>query len=207
MLPRSLDQLAIRDPGGATYHQDDDYSFLSAGSFTDNPRVTAYVDGELVWGTEPEPLPEVESVEVQYANFDSDPHDNAIKPGLKIRNTGTVPIDLSRVTLRYWFTADDAKKFEGFCDYAELGCAKVTTDFNKTKPERPGADTYLEVGFSGGTVQAGGNSGQIQLRVHGKKFELFDELNDYSHGTNTSFATTMKVAAYLDGTLVWGTPP
>ena len=109
----SLDQLAIRDPGGATYDQDDDHSFLSAGSFTDNPRVTAYIDGELVWGTEPEPLPEVESVEVQYANFDSDPLDNAIKPGLKIRNTGTVPIDLSRVTVRYWFTAEASKPFAG----------------------------------------------------------------------------------------------
>ena len=113
---------------------------------------------------------------MQYANLDADPHDNAIKPGLKIRNTGTVPIDLSRVTLRYWFTADDAKTFEGFCDYADLGCAQGHHRLRtRSSPTRPGADTYLEVGFSGGTVQAGGNSGQIQLRVHGKKFELFDE--------------------------------
>jgi hypothetical protein len=124
-----------------------------------------------------------------------------------VSNTGTVPIDLRRVTLRYWFTADDAKKLEGFCDLADLGCANVTTDFNKAKPQLPEADTYLEVGFSGGTIQAGGSTGQLQLRVHGTKAELFDELNDYSHGTNTAFETTMKVAAYLDGTLVWGTPP
>jgi hypothetical protein len=49
----SLDQLAILAPAGATYRQDNDASFLDRDSFTDNPRVTAYLAGVLVWGTEP----------------------------------------------------------------------------------------------------------------------------------------------------------
>jgi len=203
----SLDQLAISDPSGATFTQSNDYSFLAKGSFTDNPRVTVYLGDQLVWGTEPEALPKVESLEVQYANFDSDPQDNAIKPGLKLRNTGTVPVDLSRIKLRYWFTAEPPKPMQGFCDYAEVGCPKISVGFGDVQPARPGADTYLEVSFSGGTLQVGGSTGQIQLRIHGANYGLFDERDDYSRGTNTSFASTMKVAAYLDGNLVWGTPP
>jgi Cellulose binding domain len=203
----ALDQLALRDAGGATYRQDNDYSFLGQDSFTDNPHVTVYVDGQLAWGTEPGPVARVESVQVQYSNLDSDPLDDAVKPGLKVLNTGTVDIDLRRLSLRYWFTAEGADQLTGFCDFAEPGCAKVTTGFGAVDPARPGADTYLEVGFTAGTVQAGGTTGQLQFRVHASDFSPFDERDDYSRGTNTSFATTTTVTAYLDGTLAWGTEP
>lgn len=49
----TLEQLAILAPPGATYRQDNDFSFLNKANFKDNPKVTAYVDGRLVWGTEP----------------------------------------------------------------------------------------------------------------------------------------------------------
>ncbi len=203
----SLDQLAIRDPAGATYTQANDHSFLNQGSFTDNQRVTVYVDGQLVWGTEPKPLADLESVEVQYSNLDQDPLDNAIKPGLKVINTGTVDLDPARLSLRYWFTAEGTSPLLGFCDYAEVGCGKVTTTFGKVDPARPGADSYLEVAFAAGTLEAGASTGQMQLRVHKSDFSNFDERDDYSHGTNTTFASTTTVTAYLDGVLVWGTEP
>ena len=202
-----LDQLAIRDPGGATYTQGNDHSFLNQSSFTDNPHVTVYVDGQLVWGSEPAPLPEVKSVEVQYANLDPDPLNNAIKPGLKVLNTGTVDLDPAHLTLRYWFTAEGTSPLLGFCDYAEIGCSKITTTFGTVSPARPGADSYLQVGFAAGLLEAGASTGQMQLRVHKSDFSNFDERNDYSYGTNTTFATTTTVTAYLDGVLVWGTEP
>jgi hypothetical protein len=203
----SLDQLAIRDQGGATYAQDNDHSFLAQGTFADNTRVTVYVGGALVWGNEPQPVPKVESVEVQYANLDPDPSNNAIVPALKVRNTGTVKIDRQRLTLRYWFTAEGPSPLQGSCDYAEIDCGKITTAFGPVDPARPGADSYLEVGFTTGIVQSGGGIGQMQFRIHNADFSPLDESDDYSHGTNTSFATTTKVTAYLDGVLVWGTEP
>ena len=144
---------------------------------------------------------------MQYANLDPDPLNNAIKPGLKVLNTGTVDLDPARLTLRYWFTAEGTSPLLGFCDYAEAGCGKVTTTFGKVNPARPGADSYLEVGFAAGTLEAGASTGQMQLRVNKSDFSNFDERDDYSHGTNTTFASTTKVTAYLDGVLVWGTEP
>ena len=203
----SLDQLAIRDQGGATYRQDNDYSFLGQGSFTDNEHVTVYVGGQLVWGTEPGALPRIEAVEVQYANLDSNPQDNAIKPGLKVLNTGTVDLDRRRLTLRYWFTAEGPGPLQGFCDHADIGCGDITTTFGSVDPARPGANSYLQVGFAPGILQSGGGLGQMQFRIHNADFSPFDERDDFSHGTNTSFATTTTVTAYLDGKLVWGTEP
>jgi hypothetical protein len=202
-----LDQLAIRDPGGAIYTQTNDHSFLNQGSFTDNSHVTVYVDGKLAWGSEPPALPAVESVEVQYSNLDPDPQNNAINPGLKVENTGTVDLDPARLTLRYWFTAEGTSPLLGFCDYADLGCPKVTTTFGKVNPARPGADSYLQVGFAAGLLETGTSTGQLQLRVHKSDFSNFDERDDFSRGTNTTFATTTTVTAYLDGKLVGGTEP
>lgn len=204
----AFDQLALRDPNGAAYRQDNDYSFADQSSFVDNPRVTVYVGGELVWGVEPERVPDRTSLEVQYLNLDTDPSDPAIKFSLKVVNTGTTPIDMSALTLRYWFTREAGQSsMLGFCDYAQIGCDQVSTSFGVLEPARPGADTYLDVGFTGGTGGVGGSTGPIQLRVHKVDYSAFDETDDHSRGTNTAFAPWTRVTAYLDGELVWGTEP
>ena len=203
-----LDQLAFRDPGGATYRQDNDHSFLGRSVFTDNARVTVYVDGALVWGTEPRAVPPRESVQVQYANRDAAPTDPAISFQVDVLDTGTTNIDLSRLTLRYWFTRDGGTApLLGFCDYAQLGCGTVATSFGPVTPARPGADSYLEVGFTGGTLGLGSSTGPIQLRAHQADYAPFDERDDHSWDTSSVWIPNPRITAYLDGVLVWGTEP
>lgn len=203
-----LTQLAVLDQLGNLFDQNDDFSFLKQSSFDVNPQVTVYVNGQLVWGSEPDVLPDVESVEVRYANGDHDPHDAAIKPFLSIVNTGTVDVPLPDLTLRYWFTRDtESTDLIGFCDYAEISCDKVRTSFVQVTPRRPGADTYLEVTFASGLLDVGTATGQMQLRAHQATYGSFDETDDYSWATNTAFATTTTVTAYIGGRLVWGTEP
>lgn len=202
-----LEQLAIVDHVGHVFDQSDDFSFLNKSAFTENPKVTVYLRGELVWGTEPADLPDVESLAVQYRNGDPDPFNQSINPYLAVGNTGTVDIGLADVTLRYWFTRDTpSDQLLAFCDYAVVSCSKVTL---KTVPitARPGADTYLEVGFTTDVLEVGASTDLIQLRVHRADWGLFDETNDYSWGTNTSFKDWTKVTAYVKGRLVWGTEP
>lgn len=204
----TLDQLAIRDQAGGTFTQGSDYSFLNTSSFKDNTTVTVYVAGQLVWGTEPAVAPVTRSLEVKYANLADNAFDQSIQPGLRIENTGSTDIDLTKVTLRYWFTKDSGNgTFQGFCDYAEIGCNLVKTSFGPVTPARTGADSYLQVGFSGGKVEIGDGTGPMQLRFNKSDFSYFDETNDYSHGTNTGYVVWTKVTAYYDGALIWGTEP
>lgn len=203
----TLDQLAIRDQTGNVFHQDDDFSFVNRADFADNDRVTVYLRGELVWGEEPARLPDVESVEVQYANGDPDPKNEAIKPFLMAVNTGTVDIALPDLTLRYWFTRDtESEQLIGFCDYAVVSCDKVRLTFVPITP-RPGADTYLEVGFRSGQLDVENSTGSMQLRAHRSDYGPFDETDDHSWASNTMFQQTVTVTAYLRGKLVWGTEP
>jgi len=74
-------------------------------------------------------------------------------------------------------------------------------------PPRTGADSYLLVGFQPYTLAAGASSGEIQMRINKTDWSVFNEVDDYSYGTGTSYIDWTKVTVYQDGTLIWGTAP
>ena len=89
----------------------------------------------------------------------------------------------------------------GVCDYAQIGCAKVSRGLRPGVAAQPGADTYLEVRFERrtdpGRRHAPGRSRCASTRPTTR---TFDESNDYSCGTNTPSSRTRRITAYLDGT-------
>ncbi len=148
------------------------------------------------------------AVKVLYKNNDSAPTDNQIKPGLEVVNTGSTALSLSTVKLRYYFTRDaGATSFATWCDYAAIGCGNIQTSVVSLATPVNGADSYLEVTFTGGTLAAGANTGDIQLRLNKTDWSSFSESGDYSYGTGTSYADAPKVVALVNGVTAWGTPP
>ena len=146
-------------------------------------------------------------VKVQYKNNDTAPQDNQIKPGLQLVNTGTSALDLSTVTVRYYFTHDSgATTYNYNCDYAAIGCGNVHATFASVSSPTATADTYLQLSFTG-SLSAGASSGDIQNRINKSDWTNFDETNDYSYGTNTSYADATTITVYVNGTLVAGTEP
>jgi chitodextrinase len=155
--------------------------------------------------------PPTGAVKAQYRNYDSSSSDNQIKPGLSVVNTGTTGLNLSTVTVRYWFTGDTgATTYSTWCDYALLGCANLTHRIVALGSTRPGADRYLEVGYTtgAGTLAPGANTGDAQLRLNKTDWTPFTESNDHSwSATQTTYSDWTKVTVYINGTLTWGTEP
>lgn len=148
------------------------------------------------------------ALKVQYRSNDSSAADSQIKPGLQLVNTGEAAADLSDVTVRYWFSGDNGSAtYSSWCDWTPLGCATVTHRIDATGTPKAGADHYLEVGFTGGTLAPGASTGEIQLRLNKSDWSSFDEADDYSHGTGTAYTDATRVAVYVDGTLTWGIEP
>lgn len=134
--------------------------------------------------------------------------DNQIRTGLQIVNRGSTPVALNGVTARYWFTGDATNPgYQVWCDYAVVGCGNVTLRVLKLSTPRPGADAYIEVGFSGGTLAAGANTGELQVRLAKADWSSFNQADDHSYRAAASFTDLTTVSAYQAGTLTWGTEP
>ena len=145
-----------------------------------------------------------------YRTGDASASTNIIRPMLQVANKGTAAVDLSTVTVRYWYTADSTQPQTWACDFAVVGCANLTSRFVTLPTPRTGADTYLEVGFKTGlpALAAGAGTGEIQDRFNRADWSNYTQSNDYSfNATDTSYTASTLVTVYVNGQLVWGTEP
>jgi|GEM_PF-477300 len=149
-------------------------------------------------------------VKVQYKNADSQLADNEGKPYLKIVNTGSTAVPYSELTARYWITPENFTGSLGlWIDYAQLGNNKVILKYVPLTDPRVKAFGYIEYSFtaSAGSLAANGNSGEIQSRFANTDWSNFNEANDYSVGTNSSYADNNQITLYRNGALIWGIEP
>ncbi|WP_155988014.1 cellulose binding domain-containing protein [Gorillibacterium massiliense] len=150
------------------------------------------------------------SLVVQYKLSNSNATDNQIYATFNIKNTGTTAVSLNNLKLRYYFTKDTSSNLNFWCDYAQVGSGNVSNSFVTVSPAKTGADTYAELSFASGagSIAAGGQSGEIQIRIAKADWSNFIETNDYSFdGTKTTFADWNKVTLYQSGVLAWGLEP
>lgn len=134
--------------------------------------------------------------------------DQNIRPHFDLYNNGTSPQPLAELTVRYWFTSEGSSNLTYECDYAQIGCANTKSGFGSVAGKAT-ADHYFELSFTGGTIAAGGHTGEIQARLHDSAFGVtFTQSNDYSFDeTKGSFVEWDHVTVYRNGTLVFGVEP
>ncbi len=148
------------------------------------------------------------SLVAQYKTNNGNATDNQIYATFNIKNTGTSAVSLSNVKLRYYFTKDGSANLNFYTDYAQIGASNVSGAFVSTSGTN--SDTYLEISFGSGagSIAAGGQSGEIQIRIAKSDWSNFNEANDYSFdGTKSAFSDWNKVTLHQSGTLVWGVAP
>ncbi|WP_458125499.1 glycoside hydrolase family 6 protein [Paenibacillus sp. Z3-2] len=138
---------------------------------------------------------------VQYRAGDTNALDSQIKPYFNIKNLGSTAVNLSDLKIRYYFSKEGSAAMDSAIDYAQVGGANIQRTFT---------DSYVELSFTSGagSIQAGGETGDIQLRMYKTDWSNFDESNDYSFDpTKTSYQDWNKVTLYQGGNLVWGIEP
>jgi hypothetical protein len=133
----------------------------------------------------------------------------------QLRNTGMMPINLSGVTIRYYFSSEGCNLggFGGRCDESQLNHQNVPCPGARVVPlvpPRPSADAYIEISF--GDVVLPPTPVPI-YQASGASFPFghectFLQLNDYSYDMKAAnFGLAPNITAYVNGTLVWGTEP
>jgi hypothetical protein len=138
-----------------------------------------------------------------------------INLSLRIDNLTSQSVDMSSVTLRYWYqdeglgTALMLTSLYVGIGYSNQG--RVTGEAVAASPPVPGADHYIELSFSG-TLAAKGDGAMndqftIQVGMHTANYQgAVDVTNDYSYnGGATGYDD--KITLYQNGKLISGVEP
>src|SRR5690606_7273141 len=99
---------------------------------------------------------------------------------LNIVNETGEAVPLSALKIRYWYTRESNQAQVYNCDWAVVGCANIKAQFVNLPSSRPGADSYVELSFTSGTLAAHGETGQIQSRIHKTNWTNYSQAGDYS---------------------------
>jgi hypothetical protein len=131
-----------------------------------------------------------------------------ISLNLRIDNTTSANVDLSTVTLRYWYQDEgwNTSTLTLEVDYKSVSGDNVTGGKAvAASPATAGADHYLELSFSG-TIAARGQFA-TNLRLHNTTWQgTVDVTNDYSYN-GTAVGYDDKITLYQSGKLIWGKEP
>jgi Cellulose binding domain len=144
-----------------------------------------------------------------------------IKVYLALINEKSATVDLTQLTLRYWFTSDDPSTPSLAVDYAQapFSSSGVSGTFVPVSPAVTGANEYLEIAFSSGSLGLFTTSGVLELRVSNYATQTWDidQTDDYSFRACAAGQTAYDspfdgqtwdhITAYAGGKLIYGTEP
>jgi cellulose 1,4-beta-cellobiosidase len=130
---------------------------------------------------------------------------------IEIQNEALMDVDLSTITLRYYFTLA-----------ATATSPVLEIDTSQVVPSSAivatFTSTYVQVGFTAaaGTLASAASTGQIQLRFHDQSYATIDSspTTDYSYlacgatdASASTFVPRANITAYIGGFLKSGTEP
>ena len=154
--------------------------------------------------------PQGGSLEVRHRSESGAADDNSIRPAFQIVNRGGHDVPLAELTIRYWYTVDQWRPQQVWCDWAPFGNANVMGRTVRLARPASDADSYLELRFAegAGNVAAGRSSGEIKTRFNKHDWSPFDQRDDWSWTSpNGRYTAAPKITLYRNGHLVWGLEP
>ena len=158
----------------------------------------------------------VQKLKVKAYNYTRRSSVQAIDPRITIENIGQTTLNLSDITIRYYYTVDGEKVQNYWCDYAEVNTAtgdrQITSCVKgvlKKGVSKTGSDYYLEISFTSGAGSLKpGEKVSTQNRFAKWDWTYYQQTNDYSFNASaTDYVESSKITVYLSGVLVGGTEP
>ena len=177
-------------------------------TFTKTPTFTCTITPTL---TE---TPALVSVQIEYKSGDNSQWTTSPHPFIRIFNTNTVPLDLSRVLIKYWYKYEGTGQQEQvWCDWAGKMPSGVAITGNTHLQILQGVfgaaqDRCMIVTFDtgAGSVSPGWYA-DINTRFNKTDWSQYYQPNDYSYSNYSNYTQWNKIAVYYDNILVWGAEP
>jgi Cellulose binding domain./Carbohydrate binding module (family 6)./Glycosyl hydrolase family 26. len=141
----------------------------------------------------------------------SSPVANTITNNIRISHNGGGAVDLSKLSIRYYYTKEGLSSESFYCDNAALQMnrapwyvaltSSVKGSITRLAQPKTNADSYLEITFDTGEQFAEGATLIIDTRMHKNDWTTYDQSNDHS------YIDSSNITVYYDGRLILGNEP
>ncbi len=154
------------------------------------------------------------SVNAEYYNTNNQSPINQISSNLKITNSGSEPINLSDLKIRYYYTINGVNSQNFFCDYASINnsntinSSNVTGTFVELSRRSSYADYYLEIGFTNNSeiLYPGSHINMCTRMSKSDWSNTYIQEDDYSFNSSSELDMS-NMPIYISGVKVFGTEP
>jgi hypothetical protein len=187
-------QLRFNKSDWSAYHETGDYSYNSVPTtYVESPKVTLYRNNILIYGTEPEPIPQSQIVQAAdiFIKDEGIGESNIVKPRFYLVNTGNVTI--GGFHLRYFFTVENGKTPVLESYYLPNVTAKLEDLGNGFWD----VDYHWQGMSFGPTMYVPDPSGFVS-GIHYSDWSTFDKSNDLSNPGTGTFKKATNVQLTFD---------
>lgn len=196
--------IRLQNKDNLNYVQDQNHSYVNG--------IIVNYKGNLIQGKLPVEVEKevITQVDSKMYNKQLDKEITSIYPWFKISNTGNIELELSKLELRYYYTADSdetEKKEDIVIDWANIGKENIISEIIKVEDLKE-ADRYLSLKVNSSNKLSMGNELEIHSRVNKKDWEIYNQENDYSFNNNAKeYMKWDKILVLYDGKILSGIEP
>jgi hypothetical protein len=187
-------QLRFNKSDWSAYHETGDYSYNPVPTtYVESPKVTLYRNNVLIYGTEPEPIPQSQIVQAAdiFIKDEGIGESNVVKPRFYLVNTGNVTI--RGFHLRYFFTAENGKTPV----LEKYYLPNVTATLENLGNGYWDVDYHWEGMSFGPTMYVPDPNGFVS-GIHYSDWSAFDKSNDLSNPGTGTFKKATNVQLTFD---------
>ena len=159
----------------------------------------------------PTPIPDTDFSLIVENSSNGAPQSNTITNNITVKHNGGDDIDLSKLSIRYYYTKEGSASESFNCDHASmqlnvapyyLPCTDIVEGkiVTMTNP-KTNASSYLEITFNSNDGFVEGASLLINTRMFKGDWSNYDQSNDYSYGNAN------RITVYYDNALIYGIEP
>lgn len=185
------------------------YTITATFDLGQSQNITLHIIGAPV--PEVSPTPEVSpspKVLVEMYNNAQDTLSNTISPIFKLTSLNESPIDLSTLTLNYYYTIEEETPQSFWCDWSSVDSQNIKGIFIPLA-DKDKADYCLAITFNPetGTLKSGGSI-YINCRFAKADWSDYNQSNDYSFLKGaSSYMPNDHITLYQDNILISGIAP
>jgi hypothetical protein len=157
-----------------------------------------------------------ENIGITYKCMNTNTSTGTLQPWFRITNNGTMPLDLSHIKIRYWYTREASVAQHSVCDHAGVNSGisytTITSEVSITclpmATTQTNANYYVEIAFTNQRYLPAGAYVELQNRIYNSNWSNYTQSNDYSFNASlSSFGENTQVTAYSDEVLFFGVEP